>query len=140
MSGTIPSIRLDAQGRLINCFRSIIDRDKSSRLQVVAWLVSEEIERRPPSLVLPFSLLSHSLSLFLSRNRARTFTCTRVYILAKLAGKIEKLVPSKLTTPDLGADRSWMFPRQLNRREVRSEIGFFALVVIMRLSEFDGVT
>lgn len=41
LSSAIRSIRSDAQGRLINCFRSIIGRDKSSRLQVVACLARQ---------------------------------------------------------------------------------------------------
>jgi len=127
------STRLEAQGRLINCFRSIIGCDKSYRLQVVAWLVSEEIERRHhPSL---------SLSLSYDQTRTVTHSCVRrvLYSLAKLEGKIEKLVPPRLTSPDLGANRSRMFPRKLGPMEAAlgaTKIDFFPpLVVIRRLSE-----
>jgi len=135
------STRLEAQGRLINCFRSIIGCDKSYRLQVVAWLVSEEIERRHhPSLSLSLSLF---FPLLLSYDQTRTVThsCVRrvLYSLAKLEGKIEKLVPPRLTSPDLGANRSRMFPRKLGPMEAAlgaTKIDFFPpLVVIRRLSE-----
>lgn len=50
-----------------------MDRDKSSRLQVVAWLVSEEIERRPLSLFPP--LPSFSFSLARSGTYTNTYAC-----------------------------------------------------------------
>lgn len=130
-----------AQGRLINCFRSIISRDKSSRLQVVARLVSEEIERRP----LPPLL----------RDRARIFTYTHTHAysgsttLAKLGGKIEKLVPSRLTPPDLDRGTFVDVSAAVKPEEAPLDatenrfflffVFFLASVVIIRLSEFDSV-
>jgi len=113
LSSAIRSTRLEAQGRLINCFRSIIGCDKSCRLQVVAWLVSEEIERRHPSLSLSLSLPPPSCSRTIGHVQSHIAVQRVLCTLAKLEGKIEKLVPPRLTSPDPGANRWRMFPRKL---------------------------